>query len=257
LHVIPGIFSVARPGLKIFDEQFNAEFFCMPLPQLAAFIFRNGTKVTSAANSARVSGGSSTLETRIEFGCAGLHNEPNASGGSRPASLVGTNVFISSEDKVESELLRVLLGRIVDKLAVTSAHLCSLLQVPIGNNFRRFSEYASHLRLFLFSSELLCEWVTVSLQNLSVGETGVEHYDSSNDSRQGYNRVECFSIIFVDGVGDCWNLKVIVSWRLRVGDYLTIAVSNFLRIKSRFRMMIAEIDGKFVDLLGRYTGATV
>jgi hypothetical protein len=253
IHVIPGVFSVGRTGLNAFDDNFDADFFKIPIAEFADFVFRNGTKRKSGPNSARVLGGglcSDGLGTRIDFGCAGQHYQKDENGKSRPATLCGTGVFKGSG----SLLFRAMLGRIIDRMALTSAHLCPLMDVPIGRNYRRFAQYSSHLREFLFAKHLICEWVTVSLQNLTAGETGKEHRDDSNDQRQGYNRVECFSILFVDGAGDVWNLKVIVSWRCRIGDYLTCAVSQFMRIKNRFAMMIANVNGKFDDVLGQYTG---
>lgn len=171
--------TVVRPGHSLYNCFFSKEIFATDIRRIIQFIIKNGC---SQKDSVRSSG------WRIEFGCAGQAQEEGFKGTDKPKRLCGTSVFQEHPDGL---FTLSWIGKVVDSMCQSVKKIGVKTASPHHLNLKRFNEYANHLRKFIYAKSSFVEWIAIQLLCITEGQSGHEHHDTGNDSRQGFNR--CFT----------------------------------------------------------------
>jgi hypothetical protein len=235
-HSVPPYLVVARPGCGFFDDHFHPSVFKIDFALISNFIFKHGKSdperstisttiedPSSSSTTGATGRSNHILGSRVDFGNAGQASEPGFDI-FRPKTMCGTHAF---PDNDEGEAIRLMIGKIIDAMCNCTKNLSQDVGRPsVMMSARRFDEFSSELRKFLFAKHCVTEWVTLQLLNLSHDQGGEPHKDVLNDPREGYNVTMCFCLHFTDGVGDLWSLKIITGYRKKVGDWLSLQLDD-------------------------------
>ena len=237
----PDTFMVCRPGSTIYDSCFPPEMFSFPLERFLDFMFRNGKPEKARSNG-----------WRVNLGCAGLAHDSTTTSSFRPRTLYGESLFTKDKD---GEFVRCVLGNLVDGLCDAAILMARHMDKPHILNHLRFVEYADHLRRFLYAKRFFAENITIQLMCLSNGHNGKEHCDQFNDPRAGYDRCFAKVINLVDKIGKLWSLKIIVSFRKRIGDFYSTKFSTINQIMVNIRTMLGGVDDAYRRLTAHHRGS--
>lgn len=235
----PQTFMVARPGSSIFDESFPSTVYAIPIGKLLAFIVRHGKADSSRSNGHRLdisNGGQAQDVDADEF---------------RPKTLCGDKVFLLHED---GELVRAVIGMYVDGICRAIKRMCRDMGMPHCLNHKRFLEYGDKMRAFLFAKESFVESITLQLLDITAGETGVEHEDISNDPRASYD-VTCAHVMMLECAGRLMSLKILCSFRKKIGDFYSAPMSKINRLLVNGRTMLAEVNNSYSRLISHHKGS--
>ena len=235
----PDTLMVVRPGSYIYDDSFPPSSFKLPIAKLIMFLWRNGK-----SDATRSSG------WRLDFGNAGQASESIA-GQFQPKLLCGTGTFDSDPD---GPLIRSTIGVIVDGLCKGMKQMSREMGQPLVLNERRYQGYAQHLQDYLFAKELFIEHVTLQMLDLSAGDSGVEHLDASNDPRVSYNSTVAKVMHFIGPSGNLISLKVLCSFRKRIGDYYSLSYAKIEKVLIHIHTMLEEVNMAYQRLGNHHRG---
>jgi hypothetical protein len=238
----PGCLIVARPGSTIYDDSFSSDCFSVPIQKLFQFLLEHGSH-----DPTRSSG------WRLEVSNAGLAQD-ESSATFRPKEICGGDIFEKSSD---GPLVRAILGRFMDGLTTAAKALSREMGKPRAINFRRFEEYSQKLQSFFFAEQFDMESLTVQLLCLSVGHGGCEHFDVLNDPRASFDGTVAKVMFFVDTKGRLWSLKILCSFRKRLGDFFSVAMGKVERLMVDIKTMLAEVNASYQRLVQHGRGSTL
>lgn len=236
----PHSLIVARPGSTIYDEAFPATRFQLPITKLLDFLVRRGRSDPTRSDG-----------YRIELSNAGLAQD-ESSASFRPKDICGADVFLDDPD---GPLVRAILGLICDGLTVASKSLCREMGMPRAMNHRRYTEYALKLQSFVYGSVSDTESITVQLLDLTAGDTGKKHYDILNDPRTSYDSTIAKVMFFIDGRGHLLSLKILCSYRKRLGDFYSVAMSKVDKLLANIKTMLEEVSVAYQRLVSHHRGS--
>jgi hypothetical protein len=238
----PGSLIVARPGSSIYEESFPAQCFSVPIEKLFNFLVEHGTSDPTRSNG-----------WRLEVSNAGLAQDETADT-FRPKEICGEEIFQLSPD---GPLVRAILGNFMDGLTRASKALCREMEKPRAINMKRYKEYAQKLQEYFFAELSDTESLTVQLLCLSLGHTGKEHYDILNDTRASFDGTAAKVMFFVDSLGRLWSLKILCSYRKRLGDFYSVAMTKVQRVLVNVRTMLSEVNASYLRLIHHHRGTSL
>jgi hypothetical protein len=236
----PDVCMVARPGSTIFDESFPESAYAFPMENLLAFLIRHGESDPSRSNGWRVdlsNAGQAQDTTAEEF---------------RPRVLCGDDIFYSD---LEGELVRAIIGKIVDGICRAIKRMSRAMGKPHTLNMKRYTEYAQKLQEFLYAQESFVENVTLQLLDLTAGHSGVEHEDTSNDMRASYDSTAAKVFNLVDARGHLISLKVVCSFRKKLGDFFSVKMSIVNSLLVNIRTMLEGVNASYRRLVSHHRGS--
>lgn len=235
----PQAFMVARPGSTIFDESFPPSTYQLPIGRLISFLICHGHSDPMRSNGWRLdisNGGQAQDTSSVEF---------------RPKTLCGDKIFLSEPD---GELVRMIIGKMVDGVCRAIKRMAREMGIPLSHNQKRFLGYADKLRIFLFAEVSFVENVTLQLLDISAGHTGVEHEDVSNDPRASYNST-CAKVMNLECEGRLMSLKIVCSFRKKIGDYYSVQMTKIERLLVNAQTMLEEVNASYSRLISHHKGS--
>ena len=235
----PNTLMVVRPGSYIYDESFQPTTFKLPIDKLIMFMWRNGHSDSTRS-----------MGWRIDIGNGGQAFEQN-NGAFRPKTICGTLPFESDQD---GEIVRVILGKLVDGISKSMKLMSREMEQPLVLNERRYNGYAQHLQEYFYAEEMFVEHITIQMLDLSAGHSGVEHKDVSNDRRASYNSTAVKVMNFLGPSGNVISLKIICSFRKRIGDFYSVAYSKIEKLLVNISTMLEEVNVSYRRLWGHHRG---